>query len=111
MRVLFWSRRLARLQLGIGDEARSRLGRLGKAKRAGRHRFDAERSKEVADLAHLALVVAGDHQPAGSELAGHATAFNCASKILAQPIRARRSRRSSSSSLNRTEEHTYELQS
>ena len=98
----------ARLQLGIGDEGGAGLLGLGQVELGGRDRFDAVGAEQIADLADLARIVAGDDQLAGGELADRLRSgpsplivrrpSACAAKMSAQPMRARRSRRSSSSS-------------
>ena len=58
----------ARLQIGIVDEGGADLVGLGQIELGRRDRLDAVGAEQFADLAHLAFVVAGDDQPAGSEL-------------------------------------------
>ena len=91
----------ARLEIGIVHEGDAGLLGLGQVELGGRDRLDPVGAEQVANLAHLAFIVTGDDQPAGRELAGHRpVARSCAAKISPQPMRARRSRRSSPSSSN-----------
>ena len=50
----------ARLESGVLVEGRAGLLGLGQAETAGRDAVDAERREQLAELSHLALVVAGD---------------------------------------------------
>ena len=90
----------AGLQIGIVDEGGADLVRLGQVQLGGGDRLDAIGAEQVADLAHLAFIVAGDDQLAGTEAGALTGRSPCPApaKISAQPIRARRSRRSSPSS-------------
>src|SRR6185436_15431292 len=63
-----------------------------------RDRLDPVRAEQRSDLAYLALIVTGDDEPACRQPPHRPVALSCAAKISAQPIRARRSSRSSPSS-------------
>src|SRR5690606_1319593 len=94
-------RRRPRLQVGIVDEGDAGLVRFRKIEFGGRDRLDPVRTEQFADFPYLAFIVAGDDQLAGQQLVGHRpVALSCAAKMSAQPMRARRSRRSSPSSSN-----------
>ena len=92
-------RRRARLEVGIVDEGRADLVRLGQVQLGRGNRFDAIGAEQVANFANFAHIVTGDDQPPGLEFAGHLpVALSWAAKISPQPIRASLSRRSSPSS-------------
>jgi hypothetical protein len=92
-------RRLARLEVGIVGEGRADLLGLGQIELRRGQRLDAVRAEQLGDLAHLSLIVAGDDQLAGPQLPHRPVALSWAAKMSPQPIRARRSSRSRSSSL------------
>ena len=68
----------ARLELGIGGEGRAGLFRLGQSQLARADRLDAVRAEQRLDLAHLARIVAGDHQHVAARQA------SCAERLLLQ---------------------------
>ena len=75
------------------------LGWLGQSERPGGYAIDPMRRQQRGDFLEFAGVVRGDDQLSGTEAAGHfRTASSCAANTRSQPMRARRSRRSSPSS-------------
>jgi hypothetical protein len=58
-----------RLQPGIALERRFRFVGLGEAEGVRRHHLDAKGLQQIADLPHLAGIVAGDHQPVAGKTA------------------------------------------
>ena len=84
------------LQRGIGLERVAGLVGLGEAELGGAHRRDAQRREQRRDLAHLALIVAGDQQP----LDHRPSAVRCWRASSAMPARASSIMRANSSSPN-----------
>src|SRR6185437_734304 len=83
----------ARLELGIGLEARACLLGLGQSERAGADDVDAERLQEIADLWELSRIVRGDDQASAGEAPSHRSqpsprAARCRVTSWAMPRRA-----------------------